>query len=438
MTTAQIALPPKLRPVFVGEARYRGAYGGRGSGKTRSFAKMTAVRAYQWAMQGDNGVIVCAREFMNSLDESSMAEIKAAIFEEPWLAAHFDIGEKYIRTTGLAGTIEYKFAGLDRNIDSIKSKARIKILWVDEAEPVSDKAWQVAIPSVREHDSEIWVTWNPASRRSATNKRFRVDPPDGAKIVELNYKDNPAFPAVLENERRQDLIRRPDSYQHVWEGDYEASAEGAYYAQSLAIARAQGRITSLTVDPLMQLWSFWDIGTRDHTAIWVVQFVGDRVKLLDYYEASGQPLAVHLQWLRDNGYESCICVLPHDGANTNHLSAMRYVDHVREAGFEAEVVRNQGKGAAMQRVEALRRLFPSVWIDKDECGPGIEALAAYHEKKDDKRDIGLGPEHDWSSHGADAAGLIAIAKPLLVDRAADNDDWYAEEQRHAPSNSAGY
>lgn len=436
MATAQIKLPPKLIPVFAGEARYRGAYGGRGSGKTRSFAKMTAVRGYQWSMAGDSGVIVCAREFMNSLDESSMAEIKAAIRSEPWLEAHYEIGEKFIRTRD--GRIEYKFAGLDRNIDSIKSKARIKLLWVDEAEPVSERAWQTAIPSVREHDSEVWITWNPASKRSATHKRFRDNPPEGAKIVELNWRDNPAFPMVLENERLSDLTRRPDSYDHVWEGGFVGVMEGAYYAQALALAKAQKRIVPLSVDPLMSVWAFWDIGTRDHTAIWIVQFVGDRVKLLDYYEAAGQPLGAHLQWLRDNGHEKAICVLPHDGAQANHLSAMRFVDHVREGGFDAEVIRNQGKGAALQRVEALRRLFPSVWIDPEHCGPGIEALSAYHEKKDDKRGIGLGPEHDWSSHGADAAGLIAIAKPILVDRHADNDGYYEDAADLRASNSAGY
>lgn len=437
MSVAQVQLPPKLIRVFAGEARYRGAYGGRGSGKTRSFAKMTAVRAYQWAAAGDMGVIVCAREFMNSLDESSMAEIKAAILSEPWLSPFFEIGEKFIRTVGLPGKIEYRFTGLDRNIDSIKSKARVKILWVDEAEPVSEKAWQIAIPSVREHDSEIWVTWNPASRRSATHKRFRESLPDDAKIIELNWRDNPAFPRVLEFERLQDLAKRPDAYAHIWDGDFEQVVSGAYYAQSLALARSQGRLGHLSVDPLMQTWTFWDIGTRDHTAIWVVQFVGGRVNLIDYYEAAGQPLAVHLQWLKDNGYAKAVCVLPHDGAQTNHLSAMRYVDHVREAGFEAEVIRNQGKGAAMQRVEALRRLFPSIWIDPEHCQGGIEALTAYHEKLDDKRGIGLGPEHDWSSHGADAAGLIAIAKPLIVDvQYGDRDEDHRPAQR--ASTSSGY
>lgn len=438
MATAQVKLPPKLIPVFTGEARYRGAWGGRGSGKTQSFAKMTAVRGYMWSVSGERGVIVCGREFMNSLDESSMAEIKAAIRSEPWLEAHYDIGEKFIRTKD--GRIEYKFTGLDRNIDSIKSKARIKLLWIDEAEPVSESAWQTAIPSVREHDSEIWVTWNPKYKHSATHKRFRLNPPDDSKIVELNYRDNPWFPLVLEKERIEDLVKRPESYPHIWEGDFVSIVEGAYYAQSLSLARSQNRICPLAVDPLMEIWAFFDIGTRDHTAIWVCQFVGDRINCLDYYEASGQPLATHLQWLRDNGYGKAICVLPHDGSNVDHFSAMRYIDHVQEAGFRADVIRNQGKDAAMKRVEAARRLFPSVRIDPEHCSPGIDALAAYHEKRDDKRDIGLGPEHDWASHGADAFGLMAVAKPLLVDNLGRGmEDDHDDRRQHAGrSEATGY
>ncbi|MGN6539111.1 MAG: PBSX family phage terminase large subunit, partial [Mesorhizobium sp.] len=98
MQTARIALPPKLIPVFAGEADVRGAYGGRGSGKTRSFAKMTAVRAYMWDQEGRSGQILCGRQFMNSLADSSLEEIKLAILEEGWLAANFDIGEKFVRT----------------------------------------------------------------------------------------------------------------------------------------------------------------------------------------------------------------------------------------------------------------------------------------------------------------------------------------------------
>lgn len=136
MSTIKLELPPKLVDVFAGEADVRGAKGGRGSAKTRSFALMTAVRAHIWDRAGDEGIILCGRQFMNSLDDSSLEEIKAAIEGQPWLRPHFDIGEKYVRTK--SGRISYKFTGLDRNIDSVKSKARIKLAWVDEAEPVTE------------------------------------------------------------------------------------------------------------------------------------------------------------------------------------------------------------------------------------------------------------------------------------------------------------
>lgn len=411
MTTAQVRIPPKLVPVFLGEARYRGAYGGRGSGKTRTFAKMTAVRGYQWSQAGEEGIIVCGREFMNSLDESSMAEIKAAIRSEPWLNAHYDIGEKYIRTKDRR--IEYDFIGLHQNLDSIKSKARIKLLWVDEGEPVSETAWEKSIPSVREHDSEIWVTWNPESKRSATHKRFRADPPTGAKIVEINWRDNPWFPAVLETERQEDLAKRPDSYEHVWEGGFKTVTEGAYYAASLTEAKAKGRIGHVAADPLMTYRAIWDIGgtgaKADACAIWIAQFIGREIRVLDYYEAQGQPLATHVTWLRDNGYGKALCILPHDGAHSDKVFDASYEGALRAAEFEVVVVPNQGKGAAAQRIEAARRLFPSIWFNDATTEAGREALGAYHEKKDEQRDIGLGPNHDWSSHAADAFGLMCVA-----------------------------
>ena len=98
MATARIELPAKLRPVFAGRADVRWACGGRGSAKTRSFAKMAAVRGYIYGMQGISGIILCARQFMNSLEDSSLEEVKRAIEDEPWLAAYYEIGEKFIRS----------------------------------------------------------------------------------------------------------------------------------------------------------------------------------------------------------------------------------------------------------------------------------------------------------------------------------------------------
>ena len=220
MTTAQIQLPKKLIPVFVAEnVRYRGAYGGRGSAKTRTFALMTAIKAYQFAEAGISGAILCAREFMNSLADSSMEEIKQAIQSVDWLNDYFEIGQHYIRTRN--GLISYIFCGLRHNLDSIKSKARILLCWVDEAEKVSEIAWRKLTPTVREANSEIWITWNPETKGSPTDLRFRQNPPENSSIVELNYNDNPFFPKVLEQERLNDLERLDyASYAWIWEGAY--------------------------------------------------------------------------------------------------------------------------------------------------------------------------------------------------------------------------
>ena len=410
MATARIKLPPKLKPVFLGEADIRGSHGGRGSAKSRSFAKMTAVRAYQWDMAGRTGIILCGRQFMNSLADSSLEEVKAAIRSEPWLEAHFEIGETFVRTK--SGRINYSFSGLARNLNSIKSKSRILLAWVEEAEDVTEEAWVKLIPTLREEDSELWVTWNPERKKSATNRRFhtKIAPPDErVKIVEMNWRDNPWFPDILDRKRLKDKSERPDSYGHVWEGDFLKAVEGAYYAKCLAEAAESGRIGEVDPDPLMEYRAFWDIGTRDATAIWVAQFVGSQIRVLDYYEAVGQPLGTHLNWLRDRGYGKCLCVLPHDGAAVDHLTADRFEDHIKSAGFRTQVVKNQGKQAAMKRVEAARRLFPSVRFNEKTTEAGRDALGWYHEKRDEERDVGLGPEHDWSSHGADAFGLMCIA-----------------------------
>lgn len=235
MQTARIELPPKLIPVFTGTARYRGAYGGRGSGKTRSFALMAAVRGYMFAQAGQSGVILGCREFMNSLADSSMEEIKQAIKSVPWLDAYYDIGETYIRTRN--GQVWFSFVGLRHNLDSVKGKARILIAWADEAENVSETAWLKLIPTVREEGSEIWATWNPERDGSPTDRRFRKTAPADAKIIELTYTDNPWFPPVLDQERRNDRDRLDDqTYAWIWEGHYRENSDAQVLSGKYRVA----------------------------------------------------------------------------------------------------------------------------------------------------------------------------------------------------------
>lgn len=453
MTTAQIKLPRKLKSVFLGPADVRGAHGGRGSAKTRSFALMSAVRGYMFGMAGQSGIILCARQFMNSLSDSSLEEIKRAIEDEPFLADWYEVGEKYIRSK--CGRIDFAFAGLDRSIDSIKSKGRILICWVDEAEPVTATAWSTLIPTLREEGSgwnaELWVTWNPKSKKAAVENRFRFANDPLIKIVEMNWRDNPRFPAKLERERQRDLEKRPDQYDHIWEGQYVKVVEGAYYAKCLTESRRNHRIGRVGADPLMTRRAFIDIGgtgaKADAFAMWIAQFVGRDIRALDYYEAVGQPLATHLKWMHERGYEPkhTQIWLPHDGETHDRVFDVSYESSLRSAGFEVTVVPNQGKGAAKSRIEAGRRIFPSIsfneppdvqltpegWYESPTCAAGIEALGWYHEKKDEERDVGLGPEHDWSSHGADAFGLMCVAAEQIFAESNRNvTDPYKAFRRH--------
>lgn len=403
--------------MFVGEADVRGAWGGRGSGKTRSFAKMAAVRGYMHGMGGQTGIILCARQFMNSLDDSSLEECKRAIEEEPFLASYYELGDKYIKSKD--GRITFAFAGLDRNIASIKSKGRILLCWVDEAEPVTDEAWTTLIPTLREEgegwNAELWVTWNPKRKNAPVESRFRASDDPRYKVVQLNWKDNPKFPAKLERDRRRDLEERPEQYEHIWEGDFVTVVEGAYYAKHLTKAKLDGRIGRVAADPLMTLRAFVDIGgtgaRADAFSMWIAQFVGREIRVLDYYEAVGQELGYHLAWMREREYtkERCQIWLPHDGATQDKVHAVSYESALKAAGYKVTVVPNQGKGASKARIEAARRLFPSMWFNEATTEAGRAALGWFHEKRDQERGIGLGPEHDWASHAADAFGLMCVA-----------------------------
>jgi len=263
----------------------------------------------------------------------------------------------------------------------------------------------------------MWWSWNPHRKSDAVDAMLRgAEVPTGAVVVNANWQDNPWFPDVLAQERLDCLRQTPDQYEHIWGGGYATVLSGAYYAQSLAQARQDGRIGTVAADPLMALRATWDIGgtgaKADACAIWICQFVGREIRWLDYYEAVGQPLATHVAWLRANGYGAAQCILPHDGATNDRVHDVSYESALRAAGFDVQVIANQGAGAAMKRVEAARRLFPSMWFHEAKCAPGIDALGWYHERRDDARNIGLGPEHDWASHSADSFGLGAIAYEL--------------------------
>ncbi len=233
MSTATIQLPPKLVPIFAaprGSVQYRALYGGRGSAKSFSDAKMAAIWGYVEPLR-----VLCAREFQASIKESFHAELKAAIESEPWLAAHYDVGIDYLR--GRNGT-EFIFRGLRHSVNTIKSLAKIDLTIVEEAEDVPETSWLALEATVlRQPKSELWPIWNPRLDGSPVDQRFRKTPPKNALVAEINWRDNPWFPPGMETLRkRQQELLDPNTYAHVWDGAYLTNSDAQVMAGKWRVA----------------------------------------------------------------------------------------------------------------------------------------------------------------------------------------------------------
>ena len=410
MIEAKVRLPPKLIPVFKGEADIRAAYGGRGSGKTRTFAKMTAIRAYMWEVAGRSGIILCGRQFMNSLADSSLEEIKAAIRSEPWLLPWFEIGDKYIRTR--SGRIQYVFVGLDRNVDSVKSKSRILLAWVDEGEPVTEEALAKLLPTLREEDAEFWVTWNPESKRSPVHKRFRLVTDPRMKIVEINWRDNPWFPAILERLRNKDKLERPHSYSHIWEGDFATLIEGAYYTRELIDVKEQGRIKPLKYEPDFPVHTAWDLGIGDSTAIWWFQAIGSEIRILDCYENHGKALGHYAELVKAKPWKRGSDYVPHDARVRELGTGKTRVETLFELDLKPEIVPSH---KVEDGINAVRLVLPHCWFNEEPTDPGRDALSQYRSDYDENAlTFKDRPLHNWTSHFADAFRYLAMVWQEII------------------------
>lgn len=408
--TAEV-FEPLLHP-----ARYKGAWGGRGSGKSHFFAGLMIEDSLaEPGISGEGLRSVCIREVQKDLSQSSKLLLEDKL-------AQFGLGEadgfkvfKDVIQTPKDGIIIFK--GMqDYTAESVKSLENYKRAWWEEAQTASKRSLNLLTPTIRADNSQLWFSWNARLKSDPVDVMLRGDEqPTGAVVVEANWRDNPWFNSVLEQERIDCKRIQPDQYDHIWEGGYITIAAGAYYAKSLIAAKEQGRIGRVSADPLMTTRIFCDIGgtgaKADAFTIWVAQFIGKEIRVLDYYEAVGQPLSAHLNWLRSRGYtpDSSQVWLPHDGDTQDRVHDVSFKSAFEKAGYKVTVIPNQGRGAAKARIEAGRRLFPSMWFNDATTEAGRAALGWYHEKRDEDRGIGLGPEHDWASHGADAFGLMCVA-----------------------------
>ena len=398
MTEATLELPEKLGFLLSERARYKGAYGGRGSGKSWSFAAALIVRCgagpERWA---------CAREIQKTLAQSSH-QLLVDTINRLNLSSHFDITDNHI--TGRKVDSLITFHGLKHNPEGIKSLEGYDGVWVEEAETVGERSWKILTPTLRKPGSEIWVSWNPALRDSATHQRFVVSPPANSIIVKVNWRDNAWFTPELEAERQDMLARDPHGYQNVWEGDVIEVLDGAVYAEEMLKARQEGRFTSIPIDRSKPVTTVWDLGFSDATAIWFVQRVGFELRVIDYYENQHQGLPHYLKVLQERGYLYERHWLPHDAKAKSLGTGSSIQEQMIKARFPTQITPGL---SVVDGIAAARSIFGTCYFDEKRCADGLDALRNYRYKPhDDGRTFSKNPEHNWASHGSDAFRYLAI------------------------------
>ena len=216
-----VQIPGPFRFLFNGEARYRCAWGGRGSGKSHSFAQALVIKAAQRPLR-----VLCCREIQKSIKDS----VKRLLDDK---IAACGLGGFYTSTDteirGANGSL-FLFAGLRTNPDSVKSTEGIDIAWIEEASTVSQSSLDILTPTIRKPGSEIWATWNPRFKTDPIDNMFRGgEPPPDSIVRKVNFDANPWFPDVLRTEMEWDRRRDPDKYAHVWLGEYRRDSEARVF-----------------------------------------------------------------------------------------------------------------------------------------------------------------------------------------------------------------
>jgi phage terminase large subunit len=403
----QIDFPEKLGFLFE-PMRYKGAYGGRGSAKSWSFARALLIQGASKTLR-----ILCAREVQKSIKQS-VHKLLSDQIQALGLGAFYEILETEIR--GKNGT-EFSFTGLaTHTIDSIKSFEGCDICWIEEAHAVSKRSWDVLIPTIRKPGSEIWLSFNPELETDETFQRFVAHPPEDSIILPVNYHDNPWFPEVLEKERLHAKATMPAAeYENIWEGKCKPAVSGAIYFDEVARAEAEGRICNVPYDPMLKVHIVFDLGWNDAMSISLVQKNAAELRIIENIEDSHKTLDYYSALLRDKRMNWGKMYLPHDGRNKDFKTGKSAQEIMQALGWDVDITPNMG---IEDGIRLVRMTFPRIYIDKTKCDRLIQCAKRYRRSINQQTNEPGPPMHDEWSHGADNLRYICVNAEKLT-----NEDW---------------
>lgn len=409
-----LQLPRKLR--FLMEMHsYKVAYGGRNGLKSWNFARALLTLGITQDLR-----ILCVREVQESIAKSVHQLLKDQIVALDY-SDLYDVTDEAIRCR--IKNTQFGFTGLSNlTADSIKSFEGTDVCWAEEAHKITKRSWQILLPTLfRTPNAEMWVSFNPDMDDDETWQRFVVHPPDGAKVVEMNYRDAMAcgwFPDEQEKLRQYDLVYSRADYDNIWEGKPRSVVAGAIYTTEITDMVREQRFRLMPYDPRLPVHRIWDLGWNDRMSVIMVQKPQPSVLVVvNYLEDSRITYAEMIVALNELRYVKGDDWLPHDSKQHHPTSGTNAKKQLQGLGCR---VKDIPKTDPESRIRASRMLFPRIYMDTSKrdtppdrpdrvlgAGHLMDRLKRYKRHIPKSTGEDMGPVHDINSHGADAWGALA-------------------------------
>lgn len=402
MSAFELDLPRKARDVLVPmltpegvRVRYRGLYGGRDGAKSHSIARMLLIRGMSKKER-----ILCVREIQKSIADS-VHRLLADLITSLGLEGFYDVQKNYI--LGKNGTL-INFHGLSgETIMSLKSQEGTTIAWIEEAQTITKRSWNILEPTIRAANSELWLSFNPEMETDETYQRIVVRPPPDALVGKINWSDNPWRSTVLDAARERMAKEAPDDYAHVYEGHCRPAVEGAIYYTEVSTLKSSGRLGNVPYDPMLKVHVIVDLGFNDYMALILAQRLGSELRVIRYIEDRKRFIPSYHQELKDLHLNYGTLYLPHDGRQ-NHVTGSSAQEQFEALNWTVEIVPDIG---IEQGIRKTREIFPRVYVDKTNASELLNRLGRYRRRVNSEGQAST-PMHDDESNGADGFRYFSI------------------------------
>jgi phage terminase large subunit len=421
----RLQLPRKLK-FLLDMHSYKVAYGGRASLKSTSFGASLLSLGIDQSLR-----ILCLREVQKSLTDSVHLLLQDQIRKLGY-GDRYTVTDNAIR--GTRNNTLFRFAGLsDQTSESMKSYEAFDIFWFEEAQSITRRSFQIALPTLfRTKGAEAWVSFNPDMDTDEVWERFVVNPPPGAMVVEMNWRDAVACGWMSEeNERlrQYDLIYSKHEYANIWDGRPRTVVAGAIYAAEVVEMITERRFRPVPYDPRLPVHRAWDLGWNDRMVVVMVQKPHpSALNVINYLEESHITYASMIAAMDRLGYKWGTDWLPHDAVQHHPTSGTNAKKVLEGLGCRVQLI---GRSDPEARIKAGRMMWPRLYMDNSKhdtptdrperllgAGHLMDRLKRYNRVVPRTTGEPASPAHDVHSHAGDAFGGLAE----IVDRIRNEGD----------------